>query len=469
MIALSRTKLVEVVNGEVKPSTTRLNFSGLEFDSRAIRGGELFVALKGAASHGHAFLGEAFKRGAALFLVEDPKLLDTFEEPERLVVVKDTLTAFSALASFWRAELGTPIIAVTGSVGKTTVKEMCAALLASQSRGAYSQKSFNNHVGVPYTLCRIAPEHKWAVIEVGMNHAGEIRVLTELIKPDVAVVSTIAPAHIEFFKDIAGIVDAKLEITTGLKPGATLIINHDSPELLAGIARHDLKGLRLKRFGHSEGLEARVSGEQSLGFDGIKFGLELEGQAVSIEMAVLGTHNAMNAACAALAVKSLFPELPVDAIRAGLNSYKAPLMRLNLLALADGRHVLDDSYNANPASMQAALEIAKDLLSSGIRTGLILGDMLELGSESSKYHLELADQAAAVNPAFVIYVGSHGGAVVGRLIEKGIQAFKAETPESAAHTALKMPFDLLLVKASRGIGLDRSVKTLVEKSQGNPA
>lgn len=463
-IALSKSELCSIVSGTGVQDGTRLNFERAEYDSREIRGGELFVALKGAVAHGHEHVESALSRGAALCLVEDEALARACSHPDRMVVVPDTLKAFWTLAQWWRRELGIPVLAVTGSVGKTTIKEIAAALLLKWDKGAYSQKSHNNHVGVPYTICRISREHRWAVLEMGMNHGGEISDLTKLGEPDVALISLIAPAHIEAFKDIHGIVDAKFEIIDGLKDGGSLILNGDDPlqaEKWKSISGRG--GIKAKFFGSAESCEARVTNVRAFGLEGIEFDLCLLGEDLPITLRMLGKHNALSAAAAALAVKTLVPEITTEQIVSGLSDFKAPLMRLATKLLKGGRRLIDDSYNANPASMGALLDIAADLKSEKLKIGLMLGDMLELGERAPEFHRQVGEKAAALNPEFLIAVGPLSKYYIEAAEKKGVRAVDGGTPEAAAQLARKLDFDILLVKGSRGIGLDRAVKVISER------
>lgn len=463
-IALSKRQLCEITGGKSVREGERLNFERVEYDSREVRGGELFVALKGAVSHGHEHVEAALARGAALCLIEDEGLASTSAHPERLVIVPDTLHAFWELAKWWRRELGIPVLAVTGSVGKTTIKEISAALLLKWNKGAYSQKSHNNHVGVPYTICRISREHRWAVLEMGMNHAGEISTLTKLGEPDVALISLIAPAHIESFPDIHGIVDAKFEIVEGLKKGGTLVLNGDDPlQLEKWKTLNSQKNYNARFFGSSEQCEARVSNVRAFGLEGIEFDLRLMGESLPITLRMLGKHNALSAAAAALAVKTLVPEISTEQLVAGLSDFKAPLMRLAMKHLKGGRRLIDDSYNANPASMGALLDIAGDLKQEKLKIGLMLGDMLELGARAAEFHREIGEKAAALNPQFLIAVGPLSKHYIEAAEKKGVRAIDGGTPETAAQLARKLDFDILLVKGSRGIGLDRAVKVIFER------
>ncbi|MFM1846953.1 MAG: UDP-N-acetylmuramoyl-tripeptide--D-alanyl-D-alanine ligase MurF [Pseudomonadota bacterium] len=469
-LTLTKEKLTEIVGGDVASTSEKMSFHGVVYDSREIQGGELFVALPGAQAHGHTFLDQAFSRGASLALIEDRRLLTDSPHKDRLVWVPDSLKAFWALAKWWREELNIPVLGVTGSVGKTTVKEIAAAILLKQKRGVYSLKSHNNHVGVPYTICRIDRTHEWAVLEMGMNHAGELRALTAIAQPNVAIITCIGPAHIENFGTLEGIARAKLEIAEGVRPGGKLVLNGDDPVLLKVAQELGRRGSSTHYFGGSGAPDMLVSGVTPKGLEGLGFTLTagegLGGGAVGATMSILGRHNAQNGAAAALGVKLLFPEFTLEAIAQGLAAFQAPLMRLSIKILANERRVIDDSYNANPQSMRAALDIGRDLVESGLRVGLVLGDMLELGERSGEYHAEIGRYAAGINPEFCVAVGPLSAAIFSAVQGAGIPAFQADSPEAAAHIARKFPFDILIVKASRGTGLDRTVKTLVEREGG---
>lgn len=462
-ISLSRDRLAEISGGEVRGPAAQLTFRGVEYDSREVSGGELFVCLKGSQHHGHTFINGAFSRGAALFLVEDASLFSSFAEPERLILVEDTLKAFWKVAAAWRKEVALPLVAVTGSVGKTTTKEIIAALLLRESRGTYSLKSHNNHVGVPYTMCRIARDYRWAILEMGMNHAGELAALSRLAAPDVAVITAVAPAHIEAFASLRAIADAKFEILEGLAPGKTVILNGDDAELQSGAAKRELhKTYKVLNFGARADCDARVSGVTLRGLDGISFELALGKEQGTVNMGVLGGHNAANAACAALAVRSLNPQFTLAKISAGLQDFRAPLMRLNVKTLRGGKKIIDDSYNANPASMRACIELADGLQRSGLKVGLVLGDMNELGAEAGRYHTEIGSLVGQARPEFLVAVGNLAVSYVEPARSAGVSVFHTDSPEAAGHIVGKMGFDIVMVKASRAVALDRTVATLIK-------
>jgi UDP-N-acetylmuramoyl-tripeptide--D-alanyl-D-alanine ligase len=465
-VRLTRAELQNVVHGQTldkEGEHSRIGFEGVEYDSRQIRGGELFLALPGENTHGHDFLETALARGAALALVEDEALLQSCSAPERLVVVEDSLKAFWKLATWWRKELAVPAIGVTGSVGKTTVKEILACLLTRRGRGMYPQKSHNNHVGLPYTVCGIAREHGWAVLEMGMNHAGELRDLTNIACPDVAVITNVLPVHTEFFSGLDAIADAKFEIVEGLKEGGTLILRHGDEYSQKARERHDVDSrFTVLTFGDSPEADCFVSDFRSEGFDGIRFTLSLNGERQQVSMRVLGQHNSINAAAAALACKSLFPDTSLEELARGLSAFSAPMMRLNVAVLKNDKRIIDDSYNASPTSMGAALSLAADLCSDGLELGLIVGDMKELGDRGIEEHDRIGVQIAQMKPKFVIAVGEFSENLVSEAQKSGIPSFTAESPVAAAHTARKMGFDVLLVKASRGVKLDTAVETIIE-------
>lgn len=442
-------------------------FEGLEFDSREIKGGELFICLPGEQQHGNSYITQALARGAALVLADRQAALPEISEPERVLLVNKPLEAFWRLAAWWRDQIALPTIAVTGSVGKTTVKEMLAAILLQRGPGTFSLKSHNNQVGVPYTICRASRNHCWLVLEIGMNHRGEIAPLAELARPDVAVISKIAAAHIGNLGSMEAILDEKLDIGRGLKKGGTLLVNSDirrsDAEIRSQLGRNDIV---VKTFGEDVVGEGKLSNVLSKGVDGIAFDLQLVGETLPVSMKVLGRHNAWNAAAAASAARLLFPDFSGSEITLGLQKFTAPLMRLNVKILGDGSAVVDDSYNANPASVASAIEQMIDLRKDGERLGFVLGDMLELGDFSTTYHRQIAELIASANPEFLLTVGAAARNFLP--VQSLIRHSHCENVGQAIEALKQFSFDFLLVKGSRGIGLDALVRALLaEKGELN--
>jgi len=466
-LTLTKEVLASVVDGEPLKEQGGITFDGVEYDSRNVKGGELFIALPGSLQHGHAFIPEVFSRGASLALVEDSELFARHPARDRILVVRSTQQAFSTLAGWWRDQLGLPVLGVTGSVGKTTVKEICASLLMQFGPGVYSLKSFNNHVGLPYTLCQADSSHQWCVLEMGMNAPGEIRALATIAKPNIAVITEVAAAHMEAFSSVDGIADAKLEILEGSPPPSTLILPTNNTYLERRIkVREDLVS-EILYFSDSAKTDASsyLIEAESIALEGWRVRINLNGEDLSFNLPLLGLHNVKNAVCAVLAVKTLVPALSAEQIQGGFARLRAPQMRLQKKELENGSVIIDDSYNASPESMRAALEVLSSCrsINPDARLGCVLGEMLELGTDSSRFHLELGELVATVNPAFLIALGKYAPEITKGCQQRDIPYFEVESAEAAAHTAQKFGFDYLLVKGSRGIGLDRTVEVLVEQ------
>lgn len=412
--------------------------------------------------HGHAFVRAAYERGASLILVETTEPFEGVD-PERVVVVPGTLTALGELASWWRGERDIPVLAVTGSVGKTTTKELAASIMLAHSQGNYSRKSFNNHVGVPLSLLSIGQEAEWAVIEMGMNHAGEIAALTQLARPTVAVITAIAPAHIENLGSLEEIVRAKLEIAEGLSPDGVVILNGDC-ELLVAAAKELVPRNRVVTFGVGEDATMRVVEVAGRGIEGISVTIEMGGERPEpFIVPMMGRHNGMNVAASILGAKIALPELSWETIRRGLSRFAAPDMRLRRYTAPSGLQVIDDSYNANPESMRALLSIAQETAEQGRTVGLVLGDMLELGELSEEAHRSLGRAAAALAPQFVVAVGDRSRALAEEIAAAGgrVTWFSTAREALAGISDFGGECEVLFVKASRGTGLDVVVRGVV--------
>ncbi len=427
---------------------------GVAIDSREVGQGDLFIALKGEATDGHRFLTQAFAQGAAGAIVSD-----ACNGPH--VRVTDTVEALTALAKAARSRTQARIVGVTGSVGKTSAKEALAAALDRAMPGAVhrSVKSYNNHVGVPLSLARMLADIRIGVFEMGMNHAGELAELTRLVRPDVAIITAIAPAHTEFFADEAAIADAKGEIFQGLQPGGTAVIPHDSPHrdrLMAAAGSH---AERVVTFGREAGADVRAV-EALRVADGRTFVMARIGEReLSFTMAQPGMHWVSNA----LAVLAAVAAVDGDLAQAGLSLAEMPGLsgrgeRLQMV-VEDGTAVLiDESYNANPASMRAALEV---LAEEAGRRVAVLGEMRELGDGSVRYHAELGEAVEAADVALAILVGEAMAPLAARL--EGRMELRHVADAASAGTVLHELMrngDTVLVKGSNGVGLSRIVAAL---------
>lgn len=460
-LTVTKKDLTELVAGESHKELSNSICRGVEYDSRQVQQGNLFIALKGEIAHGESFLQDAFDKGALFALVEDQNLLSASPYADRLIRVEDSLKAFWKIASWWREKTNVPTVAITGSVGKTTTKELLASILkVAVGQGNYALKSFNNHVGVPYTICRTVKEDNWAVVEIGTNHPGEIAPLSKIASPDVAVVTEVGAAHIGAFESIEEIAKEKYSISNGLRDDGILVLNGDTKPLCDLAKNTDT--FRILFFGtSSDGLSARlISAEQRENV--LQCSIELGHETLSVNLQAFGVHTARNATAAALAAKSLFPFLTGGEIAKGLESFQAPAMRLNLKVMRNGKQILDDAYNANPISMNAFVEVARDFQTQGKRVGFIVGDMLELGAQSKEYHAELGQKLKTLHPQFVAAVGEFSQLVCDQAKAPKTNVFPAKTPEEAAGWALSQEFDIVCVKGSRGIALDRAIKKLLE-------
>lgn len=464
MIVSSLRSVADVVGGKLVGGDER--FSGVATATSDLTGGELFFGLRGKQTHGEQFVSEARKRGAVGAVVEHPEALGSFPG----IVVPDSLRALQSLATWWRRQCGTPLVAITGSVGKTTTKEMAAAALASCGSGTWSQRSLNNHVGVPLTLLRLRPDDCWGVIEMGMNHAGEMEVLSRIAEPTVAAITTIAPAHIENFKDIHGIADAKAEILAGLTPKSLVVANGDDQVLLGGLSRRDPEELFPRRFfGVSRNSSLTILASRSLGEGGIEVDLRRGAEVATARMAIVGTHNATNVGCAVLCAMTLCPHLSLANAVENLSSFQAPEMRLALKRTPSGQVIVDGAYNANPASMASLFMVGADFVKQGKRIAILLGEMFELGERSEAYHREVAQGALGLKPTVLVGVGQGARWYQDEGSKAGFPVTLAQNAEQAAEILKQHhDFDVLLVKGGRRAGLERAVSRLISDESEYP-
>lgn len=463
-VVFSTAELLAITGGQGLAAVPEVRITGMDFDSRRVSAGNLFIALRGETVHGHVFLDAAFQRGAALALVEDPVLLDSSPYRDRLLCVADTLKAFSDIARAWRTQIGVPVLAVTGSMGKTTVKSLSQAILSAWKKGYASEKSFNNHTGVPYSIGRISADDAWAVLEMGMNHAGELRQLSHIGAPDVALITCIAPVHIEFFQSLEEIAAAKLEIVEGLPAGGTVVLNLDDSVLMKGFSEWQAghSNLRQRSFGLKDGADVRIVAYRSLGLEGSEVTLEIHGVRSIFTSVLPGQHNAGNIAAAVAGSLALVPELPVTTIQQGLAAFQPESGRLNVVPWQGTKKIIDDSYNANPWAVRASLSFLQELHDRGLRVGAILGDMLELGEKEELFHRDIGTFASGIKLEFVITVGTRSQWIAAEARKGTFEVLQAETPEAAADLARSRNWDVLLVKASRGIKLEQAVQALVK-------
>lgn len=435
---------------------------GYSIDSRTIAAGDLYFAVRGERLDGHDFVEAALANGAAGAVVsmrwlEPPavdacKLLRVPEEDDDCV-----LNAMQRLARAVRRLWGKRVIGITGSAGKTTTKDCVAAVLSSNFHVLKTEGNLNNHFGVPLQLLRLEPEHDVAVLEIGMNHAGEIRALAKIAEPDWAVVSNVATVHLEFFSDgLAGIARAKYELVEGLAAGGLAFLNADDA-LVRTFGRG--MGERAIFFGVSDAADARATAVLSHGLAGTDLTVHAQnGEEAQITLRLPGQHNVLNA-LAAVAVGAA-SGVPLPAAGAALEALRPTPKRGDLLVWR-GAQLVNDTYNSNPRALDAMVMALRQ--TPARRRLVIAGEMLELGPESSALHRACGTAMAGVDE--VVGVCGEAAALVDGARAVGISAFYVDTPGQAGEwlrTNLQ-PGDVALLKASRGVRLERALETLAEE------
>ncbi len=431
--------------------------NGVTFDSREVAPGDLFIALKGEATDGHRFTGKALERGAAGLLVSEP-----VAAPH--VRVADTMAALNALGAAARDRCAATRIGVTGSVGKTGVKEALKAALARFAPDAVhaSVKSYNNHTGVPLSLARMPAQSRFGVFEMGMNHAGELAQLTQLVRPHIAIVTWVASAHREFFATEADIAMAKAEIFGGLPAGGTAIIPHDNPhaDLLARAAAE--AGARVVRFGTGEGADVRAE-QVALHPDCSCVTARIGPETLTFQIGMAGRHWVNNALAVLAGVQAAGGDLALAGLAlADMNGLPGRGRRLRVPAGGGQAIIIDEAYNANPASMAASLAVLRDVgpERQGRRLAL-LGSMKELGALSDEFHAGLAPNILEAGVTAAVLVGAEMKPLAAALSRRIDVRHVADA--QAALTELSRLIgadDVLLVKGSNSIGLARVIDAL---------
>lgn len=435
-------------------------FSGATQDSRKITPGQLFVALPGQHADGHEFVAKAAQNGAAAALVA--RVVDV-DLPQ--VLVADVEKALQQAASVWRDCLETSMVAVTGSCGKTTVKQILLSILSQVGRTLATEGNLNNQLGVPLTLLGLTAEHQFAVIEMGASAGGDIELLCDIAKPNVGLITMVAPAHIEGFGSLAGVAKAKAEIYQGLETNGVAVINSD--ESWAGewqvVSRET--GARIVTFGSDALADVSVSRghcESWLEADtaGSRFNLNLPTGVVEVVLPLPGWHNVQNACAAAAAAVAL--GVPTDAIVAGLQQVKNVAGRLQIHQLPNGALVVDDSYNANPVSVEAAVSWLAECKVKGRRL-VALGEMAELGAESRALHQRTGEVAAGLGIEGLWTCGADNAKAMAQGYGASAHYFQEQSTLVDELVPTLAAGDVLLVKGSRSAGMDNIVKAAVER------
>jgi UDP-N-acetylmuramoyl-tripeptide--D-alanyl-D-alanine ligase len=427
-----------------------LQFQGCSTDSRSIDVGNLFIAIHGENYDGHSYVRSAMEKGAVAAMVDTA--VDDDLAP--IIVIEDTIRAMGLLAAYWRKGFEIPLFAITGSNGKTTVKEMLSSILGLNATVLSTKGNLNNHIGVPLTLFRLGQEHKFAVIEMGANHSGEIEWLSQLARPSVALITQCAPAHLEGFGSVDGVAEAKAEIFSGLCEYGTAIINAD--DKYADFWRQVAKNHRQISFALKNDADITASNiEYDYQSGKTNFLIHFPDTTVRTSISLAGEHNVQNAISAAACCVAA--GIDYDDMSTGLQQMKSISSRLQMLESPQGIRLFNDTYNANPESLRAGLEV---LSAYPGHRWLVMGDMLELGDESIEFHRQAGVLARQFGIDKVYGIGD--------LTSNTVKEFGtgAKHFESTAELITELKKDLsgqetLLIKGSRAMAMDKIVESLM--------
>jgi len=460
-------EIVSPMQGELISGHAGSILSGLSTDSREITPGQIFLALKGERFDGHDFVEKAVKQGASGIVIEKDRVSEVSADSGLVTIaVTDTLKALGDLAAWWRKQHDVRVAAITGSAGKTTTKEMTADILGIGARTLKNRGNLNNLIGLPLTLLRLEEGDRRAVLEMGMNVPGEIGRLTEIADPDIGLITNVARAHLEGLGDIMSVARAKTELVEKISSEGQVILNGEDELLMKTASRFRKKTVT---YGIRSGNEIRAEKIQNLGDKGLSFELQYHGNSVPIKLRVPGSQNLFNA-LAASAIAICMKE-PFDHISKGLRGFKGIKGRFMLIHLPGDITIVDDTYNSNPSSLKAAIDSIRELAAHGRRVIIGLGEMLELGNETVSAHLEAGGMVAELGASYLFSMGDHSREMVTGALDKGFPTGRAIVVES--HDEMKQRItdvmkdgDLILLKGSRKMGLERVSEGLKERWSG---
>lgn len=454
-------ELASAAGGTLLGGSRETVFASLGTDSRLIQRGQVFWSLIGERHDGHAFAAEAIRSGAAGVVVQgDRREVASLPDGACVIAVADTLRALGDFASWWRHQHPVQVAVITGSMGKTTTKEMASAILSLGRDTLSNRGNFNNLIGLPLSLLQLREDHRAAVLEMGMNQRGEIARLTEIADPDVGLITNVGRVHLEGLGDIVGVARAKVELLEKMSSSATAVLNGDDGLLMKTAAPY---GRKTTTYGLGPGNDLQGRRIRDLGSEGLVFDLSHQGREVPVRLAVPGRHHVMNA-LAASALALSFGE-SYEHIAEALSRYGGIKGRFSVAVLPGGAVLVDDTYNSNPTSLRAALENLKSLVPEGGRVMIGLGDMLELGAETEPAHLEAGALVGGMGVELFVALGDHAEQMVEGAVRSGLPRDK--TAKAANHGEMVRIFekelqegDLLFLKGSRRVGLDRVAQAL---------
>ena len=457
-------EIVSAINGSQISGSTDEFVTGLSTDSRKMTPGNIFLALKGDIYDGHNFLTNAINAGAVSIIVESDTYIAKKLFDNNLVVIKvlSTLKALGDLASWWRKQWGGKVIAITGSNGKSTTKEMAASILSLKGKTMKSPGNFNNLIGLPLTILMLQEHHTLAVLEMGMNRAGEIARLTQIADPDIGLITNVARAHLEGLGNLNGVMRAKGELLRVMSQESTAILNGDD-EVYEQLSS-TFQG-QILTFGLGKTNKVRAEKITAIGDRAQAFTISINGKRIPVRINYPGLHNVLNALSGAAIAFCL--SISNELIAQGLESFRSLKGRFHFIDLNGGIRMIDDTYNSNPLSLRVALQTIKGLV--GKNQGLVigLGEMMELGKESSKYHFEAGQLVADTGAKYLVVMGEHGRNVIEGAYKRGMD--RNQTHIATTHAEMSDSIkahirkgDILFMKGSRKVALDRVVEAVSE-------
>jgi len=458
-------EILKATGGRLLQGKEKTSFPGISTDSRTVAEGELFIALKGERFDGHQFAIEALKKSAGGVIIEEDKVRDirwNGYRPSAVIAVKDALHALGDIAQERRRRFRTPVVALTGSNGKTTTKEMISACLETAFPVLKTKGNLNNLIGLPLTLLHLTDEERIVVLEMGMNVPGEIRRLTEIAEPDVGLITNIERVHLEGMGSLERVREEKGELFRRMRQDGTILVNQDDPSVID--LASEFHGQKIT-FGIDHPAEVMAKDIRLQEVGGTSFTLMMEGVTMEITLPFLGGHFVPNA-LSAIAVASLFG-IELEKVKEALEHLSPCPMRMEVLRPQEGVTLINDAYNANPRSMELALEILSQMKGKG-RGIAVLGDMLELGEYSVEAHQLIGKRVGELSIDFLLALGEEAPVLVESAMRHGLDSEKARIVEShtEAISILKKMVqdgDWILVKGSRRMGMEKIAEGLMAR------
>ncbi len=458
-------EVLRATGGRLLQGEEKVFFQGISTDSRMIGEGELFIALKGPRFDGHHFALKALEKKAGGVVIEEDKARDirwNGYRPKVVIVVKDTLRALGDLAREKRRRYRTPVVALTGSNGKTTTKEMISACLETTFPILKTRENLNNLIGLPLTLLNLTEKERVVILEMGMNVPGEIRRLTEIAEPDVGLITNIQRVHLEGLGSLERVKEEKGELFRRMRRDGTILVNQNDPHVidLAG----EFPGQKIT-YGVEKSADVMAKEIQLRGREGTSFKLVLEEEEIEVNLPLLGRHFVPNALCA-IAVASLFG-IEVKKSKEAIEDFQPVHMRMEMIRLEGGKTLINDAYNANPRSMEVALETLSEMKGKG-RAVAVLGDMMELGDVTEEAHREMGEKVKDLSIDLLIAMGEKAPLVVESAIRHGFAPEKTRVVESHSEAVsvleeVTRDGDWILVKGSRRMAMEKIVEGLIER------